>query len=425
MSYLNLPKGIGNFSKAVISLWFRVPNDTVKGLQPITASSTIMTRAITGINLFPFTVPLITFGQPQTKTIYNAVVKDISVWHYTPSGGTSPIMALSDYVANGEEPINPSFVGLDCSNNEVRLVFNIQLGGRAPVVSSAWVTAKVDIYRRVGGEDFSPGSGLVVIDSFAYGIYNLKDVSYIRTASPETFHVRSQEILKPDTWHHLLLSFDVSQSCTVGQPYPSSLCKLWYAIDDVDYRGQENLQPHRQADDGLDPNAIVTENVDNVSGGESGPTLFFNQWIPAPSGDYHPDPIPTEGENFGIPASSDYALDYVRRVEMAEFQMWTGVTLDTAKTDNRRAFVDKDGKPVDPTKGTEDDPRTPAEKLLGKKPEVLIHGSANWKSGYNTGTLGVKIEDDGTITKLPDGQFKPTGGIEKYTPDPSLDETTA
>jgi len=71
---------------------------------------------------------------------------------------------------------------------------------------------------------------------------------------------------------------------------------------------------------------------------------------------------------------------------------------------------------------SEDDPLWPGEKLLGKKPEILLHRSSNWKKGSNTGTLGLEFAGDGQIIERPAGQFVPTAKIEQYKPDPKLEE---
>jgi hypothetical protein len=213
----------------------------------------------------------------------------------------------------------------------------------------------------------------------------------------------------------VLLSFDVGGSLSIGSK-PSSTCKLWYAIDDIDYRGGRNLGPFRDENDGLAENAILTDIIYRYSGFDEGgdPPLFSNHYVPYPSGSYSPAPIPS-GE-LGLPAASHY-VEGIFRAEMAELQIFTGVTLDTSNEGNRRAFI-KDGKPVDPT-GTEAQP-APAAKLLGKKPEVMLHGNSNWQSGYNTGSLGIEIDGEGTIKKLPSGQFTPVAGIEKFKPEPAL-----
>jgi hypothetical protein len=102
---------------------------------------------------------------------------------------------------------------------------------------------------------------------------------------------------------------------------------------------------------------------------------------------------------------------------MAEFQFFAGIALDPSDVNKRRAFIDKDGKPVSPSKKkSESDPQSGSIELMKKKPEILLHGSSNWIHGNNTGSIG--IDKDGK--KLPSGQFKPTAKIVSYKPDPAL-----
>jgi hypothetical protein len=56
------------------------------------------------------------------------------------------------------------------------------------------------------------------------------------------------------------------------------------------------------------------------------------------------------------------------------------------------------------------------DRLMEKRPEVLLHGINNWKNGKNTGSLGV--DEDGH--EIETGWFSPTDPIDKYTPGPSL-----
>jgi hypothetical protein len=112
---------------------------------------------------------------------------------------------------------------------------------------------------------------------------------------------------------------------------------------------------------------------------------------------------------------------------MAEFQFFSDVAIDTSNKENLRAFIDskrddkghtiadKDGnvtlQPVDPKK---------AELLLGKRPDILLHGSSNWKKGHNTGSTGVTDPDTQDKQDIPAGQFTPVAGIATYKPDPSI-----
>lgn len=409
MSYLTLANGIPNFSKAVFSFWFRVPKES------ITAALKRSQADERPFKIMQYVLPLVTFGKPQVNKNYQAITVDVADYLYTPDNYVP--YNTTHYIAGEPYDVDPCFIGVLYSDDGTfRLAFNIQMGDYMAVNATDWITTKMTFYP----SDNAPGTGAEG-DGTVFGgtaKATIEDASYIENAQPEWFSVESQHNLDPGKWHHVLLSFDVSSSVAIGHPQASSDCKLWYAIDDVDYRGQANLQPWRDADDGLGDNTILTRNVWRESVPIRPPVLYQNTPVAEPAGSYGPVPIPTHEAALGIPASAKY-VDYIFRVEMAEFQLFTGVTLDTGIDHNRRAFVDKEGKPVDPT-GTEDEPG-PGEKLLGKKPAVLLHSSGNWQTGYNTGTLGIKIEDDGTITKLPDGQFNPTAKIEPYKPEPALE----
>jgi hypothetical protein len=412
MSYLKLPNGVPDFSKAVFSLWFRVPTESA-----LAASSHSLPQG--DWPMMQNILPLITFGERQQNKNYQLIHENIV--HGAPPENPVELVRPVGWTQAEPYDVNPCCIGLQCySDGTFDLFVNIQMEDKGSYDSLLWFQTSLD-YQGEFPPAPAPGDGSIgdghYMSTIAEGTYGLQD------AQPEWFEVRSDITFEPDKWHHLLLSFDVGGSLSIGNK-PSSSCQLWYAIDDVDYRGWGNLGPYRDEDDGLGENIIVTRMIYNESGFDaSGPVLFSNHYVPLPSGGYSPAPIPADGAELGLPAASHY-VDAIFRVEMAELQIFTGVTLDTGIAGNRAAFV-KDGKPVDPT-GTQAKP-APAVTLLGKRPEVMLHGNSNWQSGYNTGSLGAEIEtdDDGTetIKKLPGGQFTATGGIEKYKPEPSLGET--
>jgi hypothetical protein len=97
-------------------------------------------------------------------------------------------------------------------------------------------------------------------------------------------------------------------------------------------------------------------------------------------------------------------------IEMAELQIWTNKTLDTGLESNRRLFVDNNGSPVN---------MSVAEKALGK-PDIKLHGSSNWKNGYNDGSIGIDVDARGEPVKKPEGQFVPVSVINHFKPDPEI-----
>lgn len=420
MSYLNLAAGVPDFSKAVFSFWFRVPRQSVLAVVQRTLADPA------DFKYMQYILPLVTFGKPQQNKNYQAVITDVAVYHYTPETHV-PYLTPSSYAPGEPYEVDPCLIGALCHDDGTfDMTFNIQMGDHGTYSSLVWLTTQLDLYSHDdpnSGYDPAEGSGWGGY-GFAVAHSTIEEESHhIQDAQPEVFLVetRLDTPLEPDKWHHLLLSFDVSGMVSIGEPYASSDCQLWYAIDDVDYRGALNLRPYRVEGDGLGSNTIVTKNCFDNSG-EFTIDLYQNHYIPDPSGSYEPEPIPTAGEHFGIPAVPRY-VDRIFRVEMAEFQLFTGVTLDTAITSNRRAFINDDGEPVLP-EAAEGEPM-PAEQLLGKKPDILLHGSDDWIDGANTGTVGVEQGTEGTDTEIPAGQFTPTGGIEPFEPDPSLEPSTA
>jgi len=408
MSYLKLPNGVPDFSKAVFSLWFRVPRESV-----IAASNHSLPPA--KWPMMQNILPLITFGRPQQNQAYTFIINPNVVTNNPDTVLARPV----GYQATGPYDVDPSYIGVECySDGTFYMAFNLQTGTFGTYNSLLWFLTNLNYEE--GAQPYPIGNGYVGTGTGSHKSTIKEGTGYVQDAQPEYFLVSGNNKLASDVWHHVLLSFDIGGSLSIGNK-PSSNCQLWYAIDNTDYRGWENLQPYRDGNDGLGKNTIVTQNVYRQSGfTETEPPLFYNNYVPLPSGGFSGGMLPSSGAELGLPAASHY-VDGIFRAEMAELQIWTGVTLETGNESNRRAFI-KDGKPVDPT-GTEAKP-APAVSLLGKKPEVMLHGNSNWQAGYNTGTLGVAIETDPdgteTVTKLPGGQFTPVAGIEKYKPEPSL-----
>jgi hypothetical protein len=396
---------------------------------------------------------------------------DVSKAMNFPRADAPPVYGVSGYTSKGTFLADPCCIAVNCGGSisdpskiTAALSFILQTAGHADVVGMASTQTGVELYLLDAdlpgglppgwGPNFDPttvpGSGwdyynaVPPINPHAGLTLGIKDFPEASNARPEYFKVKTTFPIAPDQWHHLLLSFDLSNDCKTHAPVEpgagrnetiaegtDSYCKLWYAIDDKNYDGEDNLGPFFVSG-GDDRNAILTDNAWSVAGAAN--FYIGNLAAPAPTCKYVSTPLPTSrtpagiDTPLGIPANPQF-VDSILRVEMAEFQMFTEVTLDTSVDSNRRAFIDyvrddkgnvirdKDGKatlkPVDPTKGTvadpitgtADDPRPLAEQLLGKKPELLLHTSKNWITGANTGTTD---------------QFQPTALIRKYTPDPSI-----
>ena len=76
MSYLQIPNGIPNFSKAVISFWFRVPKASA-----IAASKNKVDSGLENFEMLQGVLPLLTFGKPQQSKFYTTPTRNVAVIH--------------------------------------------------------------------------------------------------------------------------------------------------------------------------------------------------------------------------------------------------------------------------------------------------------------------------------------------------------
>jgi hypothetical protein len=478
MSYLTLAKGVPDFSKMTLSMWFRVPKESIDKILSDPA------RPSEEHPLFRNWIPLLAFGKPPVDNGEVPQVDDIA-------SGEAVVFDTVGFASDGEYDIDPFTIAVACDTYfdepRARLIFNIQMGNKADGTNlyTAAAGAETIITEGMSDEELqeintlldTPGSGYGydVGETHIIVVSGIADYTSDSLTRPERFYVETVYEIEPDKWHHLLLSLDVGSPVDVvapptedhGNNYATSTywsngaegvsghAKLWYAIDDVDYRGRatpEEFEKWLSADPNQgflhrlgpysvdygqytefvpgvsnpgdptmnvpamgDPNGILTQRGWEVA--KTGSGLEYNLFVASDAYDYKPRSVPSSKEAFGIPASTKY-VDHIYRVEMAEFQLFTGVTLDTGIVSNRRAFVDENGEPVLPKAPEGEKP--PAEALLGKRPDILLHGSSDWEDGKNTGSLGVAIDDDGNANEIPEGQFVATGAIDPYKPDPSL-----
>jgi hypothetical protein len=413
MSYLNLPSiNLADFSKGTISLWFRFSQDSIDNAiahrgryQPPDFGDGAL-----GPSIFAYSIPLVTFGRKVMAHTYGSVPHG---WPF-PTGGIGA--TTFDSVQKADSPAEPSHLGitLDAANQPVlEMVF--QTNTRAQV--QGLVTQATNVYWELN----TSGS--------AYERYDvIRDISYIRTSMPEQFWIVPKFQISIDVWHHLLVSFDFSTSVdvvalanykgdNVERDAIKSACKFWYAFDDENKDGKDNMGDS-WAFHG--PNDVVPITAVRAAFGfvpQSPPLNSTGK--PAVTGElfnaeYHwvASKIPINGGPVGLPASAEY-VDTIYHVEMGEFQFFADFVIDTSDINKRRAFVDASGRPVDPAD---------TEKMLGRKPDILLHGTGNWQEGSNTGSTGIMKNDKGEDIVNKAGQFQHIGLIEKYTPDPKLGE---
>lgn len=453
MSYLSSHQTL-NLRKATISVWFRIPQATADAVEDFTH--------LPDFEVFDGIIPILVFGKQKHGTVTN--------WKWTQIGltlgpddppfflGGPPTSPVMETLPEGSHSgaLAPTFIGVRVAatgaegDKEGWLAVHLQTGDIGHVQNLAPTMTSYQMIFTSSG----PGSFTVeVVETWAnFSVQHFTYPDSLGNDGLPTDEGRAGGTEKEgrgfkvtfDEWHHLLLSWDIRGSnASHGREsgprdddmstYIGATSTLYCAFDDVNKNGDE-LPGLRYS--GMGPNETISygtyelAGTSNVSGSPdrpSGPPSYSvgfstgviadGVFIPAQL-EYEATYPPYSGagpDNSG----GDPKVRPIRRVEMAELQIFTGVTLDTEPQVNRRAFIGRDGTPVDPT-GTEDDP-APAVKLLGKKPDVLLHGSSNWKTGKNTGTTGIRIED-GAIIEIPEGQFNPTGGIERYKPDPQISE---
>jgi hypothetical protein len=530
MSYLVLPHGISDFSKVVISLWFRVPQASIDAA---TASYNAWSNNGGTRSRLAGIVPLITFGSTPTQKGYDLIQMTIGTspqsapwsWSDGPEGypacsgagwelfGSFPIVPpgpyqVPTYVENDKRTdLDPSYIGVDCTGPYPALSVNLVMpSGNTPTVEGSWsqqtgASTTALGFPKYGGGGICPGAPRLYANppygTQYYTVTNPPDgFSSVWTSTntfgggfslllirPELFRLLPSarvgdrggvvfdndaadqsyggQKATPDKWHHLLLSFDLTNECVTSGGHTeeithvdpithltimdstsgtdanpdtagsrtSSACKMWVAFDDVNLNGRDLscYWPNGYGDlnailpvtgyfTACDATAGTSNRVYDIDGTDA--TSIAIKPIPS----YAFKPAAGDSKPIGVPGSAEF-INSILKVEMAEFQMWIGQTIDTGVENNRRAFIDykrdatgapipdKNGNltliPVDPAK---------AENLIGRKPDVELHKSSNWIKGNNTGSTG-EGPDGKPISA---GQFTPTGVIKRYKPDPSI-----
>jgi hypothetical protein len=400
MGYLQLAN-IAAHNKAVVSLWFRIPAASIAAAAADTTS-------------IPFAryIPILLWGRAKTEIEYDETEVNCLTWHSGEEFGT-PATQDTTVVGGSSagDDLGPCYIAVDCTNpGTPHLKVHIQTGTTATIAAYGYVPGPIDAWS-VGDEDNpylgtpADGTGEIVGAGWS-GICNgLTDLSYVDAASPACFDLTvGDTILTADEWHHVLLAFDISSGVATHQvDFPdtnpastdaqtTARATCFVAVDDVNYNGTNNMGNYWV--DGGGANDIITEMAYNVAWLSHSEAYFFN--LLKDTATYSLSAPTVAAGKVGIPASSDYT-GQVYNVEKAELQIYTGVSLDTSDTGNRRAFVTAEGTPeLD---------YSIADALLGTSPKVRLHGTKNWKAGRNTGTGGA---------------FTSIGLIDPFLPDPDI-----
>ena len=411
--------------KAVVSLWFRIPAAT-----KAKAAASYDPEANQDETVMNGVIPLLVFGPQYTNTIYEDTFKTLefkSAPGPTVEGSVTELNWGIGYVS-GSHPASsrPSYIGINCTANEFALEVNVQTSDKPTCLSTSLETTGADVTF-----DYSVGDLVGTFPSYTL-MQAASDSSYTDEGIRESFGnagTRNVQITDTalglpdvDQWHHVLLSWDVTKGCsTVGSGtddpddahapnYVTVASAMWCSIDDKNMNGYKLPAMWTYATYGAgNPNSIMSnicqkfaaqpktktaqtirtgppdiqENVDYDFGNPR--ATVVPTFLPlAPC--YVPAPLSL--------AAQTAVLDY--DVEMAEVQIWSGVTLNTADINSRRLFITADGKP--------ELNYAAVDAILGT-PVIRLHGTSGLKRGHNTGSLP---------------NLEPSGKILKYRPNPSL-----
>lgn len=340
MGYIITEESV-DLNKAVISLWFRIPQasyDIAFGRTPDPVILPVPSPEFHGA------IPIISFG-PQYS------------------------------VVNG--PTSSSWIGV-CYNN-----------ASSPVWGGGTFGLAFNLQFDTTGSR-PPEYGTGVPENIMMGVtYN----------ALTTFVFPKPIPVSADKWHHLLISWDINGMSTrpfpgTGGDYSSVIgggSTVYVALDNKNLVGQP------------DP---PSENIFWPCGGYFGGNGFITvsaflvaqesiDHIPQPSFGWGGGPLPSSP--FGLPTAGK--INFNEAVELAEFQLFAGTSMDTADTSVRHMFITSSGKPVPPG-GT-------GTQRLSRDPDILLHGVGNWKQGRNTGALDAL-------------QFQHFGTINKFKPEPEI-----
>ena len=468
MSYIELSTPDLFTKKAIISLWFRVPSSTFEEVSDeffFWNYHTTPRRDLLGI------VPLMVWGPMVSYRQFEYVSRSLGSstrnhehwqdgadlidcsqagWVHDYSETIALGTAIPQFTGKGL-PRDPSYIGIDCTGAYPALSVNIRSQNRASMIGS-WPVAfgeslPTHTFRTGGG--VCPGAPqyvfddrghcMVPIETYTHTLSMKGTANIVLGAEPETFrllpHSRTGDTsadvanqmyngkeVSLDHWHHLLLSFDFSGGITtrgtlttVGATLPSqgarvlagaiNSASIWIAFDDENLTGEELSVYSPGGNRLLSVNGYWVA-ADVLYAGSSTSTDCFGNLVTDTTVQSEGAPFYALGAstisfvNLGLPSNGIY-FDAIRRVEMGELQMFSDISFDTKEEENRRAFITDEGKP-ETLKQT--------QEFIGKKPEILLHGSRNWQDAKNTGNLAADPPEKGTHVGL----------IDTYKPNPSL-----
>lgn len=407
-----------SMNKVAISFWFRVPTEAATAAQAKSPFDFWDYRVFLGV------IPLITWGAQQTTPVSDIVYVDTGAIDVS----SVPIL-VAKIAGTHTAPLQPSCIGVRVGSKQfpeppvldIHIQTNIHGSGQGLKSISTGFTGEMIGINQVPG----PHEGKPIYHNI---VYTDEDVSSTVTEEPEYFGNSDSNVsnsgaghpeLTLDQWHHLLISWELQSHSN-----KEGASKMWCAIDDKNKNGVD-LPAMCNIFVGMGPNDHLSGTCFSYQENDRAFVSVSFASNNVPSDPFH-TPAPPTVKRASDPVGGSVSIAPIDKVELAELQVFTGVTLDTSNQINRRAFIDferdENGNPIRDENGKTHlkpvDPKK-AEELLGKRPDILLHGSTKWQDGKNTGSIGIDADGE----EIPIGQFHPTGEIKKYLPDPEIIES--
>lgn len=358
-----------NFNIVTMSLLVRIPAATIAAAETKYGALDSVTGYWLGV------VPFLTWGEQTTGT--STSVGSVLLGNSGPGCGELDLFG-TQVVDEGEFPQGPGYIGLRCDPGADGPVIEVHIPAGIPAscTNTTVVTSDVII-------EPSPVCTQEYIDS---------DASDARDeARDDWFGANSDTIVEADTVYHILISWDLSGgSATQGDGAPTecitAYSMMWMAVNDVNKTGDDLPMVWPGGD--FDVNGHVSDVTGTYAGVADRSTGPVSVTLAVGTVPTNPLCIPGPAE---IDVTGGGTDEPVLNIQVSDFQIFTGIALDTSVEANRRAFITSGGDPVSPSV---------AATLMGKDPEVYFRTFNDWQNGINRGTAG---------------NFTPTGTIDEFT----------
>jgi hypothetical protein len=340
-SGLTLTPVFSGLEIATISFWFRV-------------SQAAMDAAYNSWN----TNPIINYGGSGDLTLIGII--PLVTW-----GKAATWIANDGHDTNS---ISPSFIGLSAAHPSY---------GNGP----AWLAIRFQ-GDRMGAQFIGPSggasSGPVLVETSDFFAFGVQDATINYSGGPVVYDIIR---VTPDVWHHLIVSWAISG--TSG--------KFTFALDGKGYHGSSiypsgaNVPASAYGGPGGGIDDILTNLTVLGPGGED---------IYSPT--YTTNGFEMSSNPFGTITPIQFS-SYSSSVDMAELQVFIGLSDDVTDPTILTRFITDQGTPADPKT---------AETWFGQKQTLLLHPARGWTTGKQSGALVGDFARFGTIMPIaPDPQI--------------------